>query len=97
LPSGYSLVGSALPATLTSAQGGITNAPISLPAIDGMLILTWDVSKQKYVQTGYDLGTTSAWVQGDGVTATTVPGYTIGQGFFYFNPIAAQAWKQSLP
>jgi len=97
LAPGYSLVGSALPATLTTAQGGITNTPISLPAIDGMLVLTWDASKQKYVQTGYDLGN-GGWVAADGVTASVVPGYTIGQGFFYFNPlITPKAWPQSLP
>jgi hypothetical protein len=96
LPPGYSLVGSPLPAALTTAQGGLTNAPLNLPAIDGMLILNWDSTGQKYIQTGYDLGN-GGWVQADDATPSAVPGYAIGQGFFFFNPIAAQSWTQSLP
>jgi len=90
LPSGYSLVGSPLPATVTT----ITNTPVSLPVIDGMLILTWDGAK--YTQTGYDSGF-GGWVQADGTTAGVAPPYAIGQGFFLFNPGAPAAWKQSLP
>src|SRR6516164_4827304 len=37
LPTGWSLLGSPLPATVTN----ITSAPVSLPIIDGMQILTW--------------------------------------------------------
>jgi hypothetical protein len=97
LVPGYNLIGSALPASLTTAAGGVTNTPISLPAIDGMLILTWNSATSKYVQTGYDLGN-GGWVQADDATPSVVPPYTIGEGFFYFNPLTtAAAWPQSLP
>jgi uncharacterized protein CbrC (UPF0167 family) len=95
LTPGYNLVGSPLPATLTTAQGGITNAPLSLPVLDGMVILQW--TGTKYQQTGFDSGF-GGWVGADGSTASTVPGYQIGQGFFIFNPqTTSAAWKQSLP
>jgi len=92
LASGYNLVGSAIPATVAA----ITNSPVKLPVIDGMIILEWDATKQKYTQTGFDSGF-GGWVGADGSTASVAPPYSIGQGFFLFNPGAAQAWKQSLP
>lgn len=98
LAPGYSLVGSPLPASLTVAQGGITNAPLHLPILDGMSILQWNGSA--YVTTLYDSGAapTPPWVKGDDTTPTTVPAYTIGSGFFFFNPNpTAAAWTQSLP
>jgi hypothetical protein len=91
LPSGYSMIGSAIPATVTA----ITNAPVSLPVLDGMVILTWDSTAQKYVQTGFDSGF-GGWVKADN-SATVAPPYTIGQGFFFLNPGAATTWNQSLP
>jgi len=90
LPSNYSLIGSPLPATVAQ----ITNPPVSLPVIDGMLILSWNGSK--YVQTGFDSGF-GGWVAADGVTPSVAPPYSIGQGFFFFNPGAATTWTQSLP
>jgi hypothetical protein len=91
LASGYSLVGSAIPATVTS----ITNAPVSLPVIDGMILLQWDASKQKYVQTGFDSGF-GGWVDAND-NPSAAPPLAIGQGFFFFNPLAAQNWNQALP
>jgi hypothetical protein len=90
LPSGYSLVGSPLPANVTT----ITNTPVSLPVIDSMLILTWNGSK--YTQTGFD-STFGGWVGADGTTPSVAPPYSIGQGFFFFNPGPTAQWKQSLP
>jgi len=98
LPSGYSLIGSPLPASLTVAQGGITNAPLKLPILDGMSILQWGGTG--YNTTLYDSGAvpTPPWVKADDTTPTTVPAYSIGQGFFFFNPNpTAAAWVQSLP
>jgi len=92
LASGYSLVGSAVPATVAA----ITNAPVSLPVIDGMIILQWDAAAQKYKQTGFDSGF-NGWVGADGQTASVAPPYALGTGFFFFNPAATTAWKQSLP
>jgi hypothetical protein len=91
LPSGYSLIGSPLPATVTA----ITNAPVSLPVLDGMLILQWNGSK--YNQTGFDSGF-GGWVGADGQTPAAAPPYSIGSGFFFFNPLpTASSWTQSLP
>jgi len=95
LKAGYNLVGSTLPASLTTVQGGITNTPISLPIIDGMSILEWNGSG--YNTTIYD-STAGGWVQADDFTASVVPGYAIGQGFFIFNPNPTSVtWTQSLP
>jgi hypothetical protein len=90
LNTGYSLVGSAIPATVAQ----ITNAPVSLPVIDGMLILQY--SNGKYVQTGFDSGV-GGWVGADGQTPSAAPPLAIGQGFFFFNPAAATTWNQALP
>jgi hypothetical protein len=86
------MIGSAIPATVAA----ITNAPVSLPVLDGMAILQWDPAAQKYVQTGFDSGF-GGWVGADGSTPTAPPAYAIGQGFFYFNPVAATTWNQALP
>ncbi|HZR21854.1 MAG TPA: hypothetical protein VFE51_31520 [Verrucomicrobiae bacterium] len=76
---GYSLLGS--PLAMGARQ--ITNFPVSLPAIDGMLVLQW--TGTNYLQTGYDLGA-GGWVKADDQTPTVAPSYAIGQGFFLFNP-----------
>jgi len=91
LTAGYNLLGSAIPATVAQ----ITNAPVNLPVIDGMIILEWNAAGQKYAQTGFDSGF-GGWVGPDGTTASVAPAYAIGQGFFLFTPTAA-SWKQSLP
>lgn len=90
LGTGYSLVGSAIPATVAQ----ITNAPVNLPVIDGMLILEY--VNGKYVQTGFDSGF-GGWVGADGQTASVAPPLAIGQGFFFFNPATPTTWNQSLP
>ena len=92
LAAGYNLVGSAIPATVAA----VTNAPVSLPVINGMLLLTWDPVGKKYIQNGYDTDF-GGWVGADGSTAAAPPAYSIGQGFFFFNPLAATTWNQSLP
>jgi len=91
LRAGYNLVGSTIPATVAQ----ITNAPVNLPVIDGMIILEWNAPGQKYAQTGFDSGF-GGWVGADGTTASVAPAYAIGQGFFLFSPSAA-SWSQSLP
>jgi len=91
LTPGYNLIGSPLPATV----GAITNAPVSLPILDGMIILQW--TGKAYKQTGFD-SSFGGWVGADGQTASLPPPYTIGQGFFINNPLTVNAfWKQSLP
>jgi len=89
LPAGYSLVGSASPATVPS----ITNAPASLPVIDGMVLLTW--GGKSYVYTGFDSGF-GGWVDANSAPSAAPP-YKIGQGFFFLNNGAPTTWKQSLP
>jgi hypothetical protein len=68
---------------------------VSLPVIDGMIILQWDAAAQKYKQTGFDSGF-GGWVDGNN-NPSAAPPYSIGQGFFFFNPVAATTWDQSLP
>ena len=90
LPSGYSLVGSPLPASVTN----ISSAPVSLPLVTGMQILTWNGSG--YVYSAYD-PTTVGW-EDINFNPTTAPTYSIGQGFFFFNPNPTSTnWSQSLP
>jgi len=90
LPSSYSLIGSILPATVNQ----ITNPPVSLPVIDGMHILKW--SGSSYLQSGFDSGF-GGWVGADLVTPSVPPPYSIGQGFFLFNPSGPFSWCQNLP
>ena len=87
IPSGYSLIGSPLPASVTD----ITAAPVSLPKIDGMQILKWTGAGYSYA--AYDSG---AWVDSQ-FNTIPAPGLNVGQGFFLFNPFAATTWPQSLP
>jgi hypothetical protein len=90
LAVGFSLLGSPLPATVNQ----ITNPPVSLPVLDGMLVLAW--SGSNYLQTGYDSGF-GGWVGADGQTTALAPPYSIGQGFFLFNPSGVSCWLQHLP
>ena len=91
LPSGFSLIGSPLPATVAQ----ITNPPVSLPVLDGMQILQW--SGTKFNEVMFDSGA-GGWVLADDVTKTTAPPYSIGSGFFFFNPNpTSNPWPQSLP
>lgn len=89
LPAGYSLIGSPLPASGTS----ITAAPISMPEILDMTVLSW--TGAGYSTRVFD-GFSGSWVDGNGNPAA-VPSYNVGQGFFLFNPGAPAAWKQNLP
>jgi len=89
LPSGYSLVGSVLPAG--SAQ--ITAAPVSLPLIDGSVILQWN--GVGYVYTSFDSGF-GGWIDA-AFNPAAEPSYTVADGFFFFNPGASAPWSQSLP
>jgi hypothetical protein len=89
LPAGYSLVGSALPANVTN----ISSAPVSLPLIASMQVLTW--SGSAYVYSSYDPAF-GGWID-QNFAAKTAPTYSIGQGFFFFNPGTATTWSQSLP
>jgi hypothetical protein len=89
LATGYSLVGSLLPASLTN----ITTAPINLPLIDGMIILTWNGTGYNYSLFDSGLG---GWTDVN-VQPTLAPSYSLGQGFFIWNPGPPVAWVQSLP
>jgi len=90
LQRGYSLVGSMVPATVTN----ITSAPVNLPLIDGMIVVTW--SGSNYVYTSYDSGF-GGWVDAN-YAPVPAPSYSTGQGFFLFNPQRGPAvWVQSLP
>lgn len=89
LPSGYSLVGSVLPVS----SSAITAAPVSLPLLDGSVILQWN--GVGYVYTSYDSGF-GGWIDA-GFNPASEPGYTVGDGFFIFNPASATPWEQSLP
>jgi hypothetical protein len=89
LPPGYSLVGSPLPANVAD----VSAAPVSLPLIPSMQILTWNGNG--YVYSSYDPGF-GGWIDAN-FAPKTAPSYAIGQGFFFFNPGATAQWKQSLP
>ena len=89
LPSGYSLVGSPLPADVYPIEA----APVSLPLIEGMQNLWWQ-------GLDYDFDTWDSgfggWV-GCGFLPTKPPGYSVGQGFFFYNPGPAAGWSEALP
>jgi hypothetical protein len=89
IPAGYSLLGSPLPASAT----GITAAPVRLPLIDGMVILTWNGVGYNY--RSYDTGF-GGWIDSNFLPASE-PSYTVGQGFFLLNPGVATTWPQWLP
>lgn len=92
---GFSLISSPLPASVAD----ISEAPVSLPLIDGMLVLTWDNATSKYVYAQYDptLGIGNGWLDAN-LKSINAPGYSIGQGFFLFDPrMSAIVWCQSLP
>jgi hypothetical protein len=96
LQPGYSMIGSPLPANVAD----ISAAPVSLPiggSLNGLQILTWN--GKGYVYSSYDntLGIGTGWVDAN-LNAISAPSYSIGQGFFFYNPAAtAQNWNQSLP
>jgi len=85
---GYSLVGSPLPANVTN----ISSAPVSLPLVNSMQILTWNGTN--YVFSSYD-SALGGWVDAN-FRPTAAPSYKLGQGFFIFNPGPAVTWAQSL-
>lgn len=89
IPTGYSLLGSPLPATVLE----ITSAPVNLPLIDGMQILMWTGIRYDYWC--YDSGF-GGWVDMN-FTPRRAPAYTVGQGFFVYNPGPPVAWQQSAP
>ena len=93
---GYSMMGSRLPASVSD----ITKEPVGLPLIDGMQVLTWDNAKSEYSFAQYDpsLGIGNGWFDAN-LRAIAPPPYSIGQGFFFFNPLGGIVlfWVQSLP
>jgi len=89
---GFSMVGSPLPANVTN----ISSAPVSLPLIDSMQVLTWDNKNNKYIFSSFD-STLGGWIDAN-LSPITAPSYSIGEGFFFYNPKNVNAaWKQSLP
>jgi len=89
IASGYNLLGSVLPASATP----ITAAPVRLPIIDGMQLLQWNGVGYNY--SSYDSGF-GGWIDGN-FNSIPAPNYTVGTGFFLFNPGAATTWPQWLP
>ena len=90
LAPGYSMIGSALPVSGAS----VTAAPLNLPVIDGMQILTWNGNG--YTYRAYD-SLFGGWVDVANNPAAA-PSYSVGQGFFFYNPnTTASSWSQSLP
>ena len=88
-PSGYSLLGSPLPANVTN----IALPPISLPPIASMQVLTWNGSGFVYSSYDPEFG---GWIDVN-FKPKPPPSYEIGQGFFMFNPSGVTSWCQSLP
>jgi hypothetical protein len=92
LVPGFSMIGSPLPANVTD----VSAAPVSLPKIDSMQVLTWNNATSKYVYSSFD-STLGGWIDAN-LSPITAPSYSIGQGFFFFNPgTTAASWNQSLP
>jgi hypothetical protein len=89
LPSGYSLIGSPLPAGSATISGGA----VQLPIIDGMIILQWN--GVGYTYSSYDIGF-GGWID-DGFSPVIEPSYNVADGLFYYNPGLATNWSQSLP
>jgi len=89
IASGYNLVGSALPASATD----IAAQPVNLPLIDGLQMLQWNGSA--YVYSSYDSGF-GGWIDA-AFNPIPAPGYTVGEGFFFFNPLGTTSWDQWLP
>jgi hypothetical protein len=87
LPPGFSLIGSVLPVS----GANITAAPVGLPAIDACIVSSFN-------GVAYDTRTldTGDWYN-NAFQIVPAPSYTVGQGFFFFNPGAATPWAQSLP
>jgi hypothetical protein len=88
LPSGYSLIGSPMPVS----GANIGAAPVSLPVPDACIISSFN-------GIAYDTRTLDGadWLSLPSFAVTTAPGYTVGQGFFFFNPGSAVNWNQTLP
>ena len=82
-------MGSMVPAAVTN----ITSAPVRLPIIDGMFVVTW--SGTNYIYTSYD-SNFGGWIDVN-YSRVPAPSYSIGQGFFIFNPLPPVTWIQSLP
>lgn len=85
LPPGYSLVGSPLPADANPIEA----APVRLPVFDGIQFSEWRGYNFEYY--AWDTGLwISSWEY------TVPPRYTIGEGFFFWNPGPATNWLQIL-
>jgi hypothetical protein len=94
--AGYSIIGSPLPAAVSD----ITAAPVSLPKQNSMVVLTWNNATSKYNYASYDatLGIDPRNWYDANLAGVNAPGYSIGEGFFFFNPSpTATTWSQSLP
>ena len=90
---GYSLLGSPLPANVSD----IILAPVSLPRIDGMVVLSWDNAQRTPLYSFSIFDSTLGWYDYS-FHVTSPPSYAIGQGFFFYNPFGFPVvWVQSLP
>jgi hypothetical protein len=89
LPAGYSMVGSLVPADVPD----ITLAPVNLPLIPSMQILTWNGAVYDYSAYEPAFG---GWVDAN-FFPKLAPSYSIGQGFFFYAPDPEVYWLQSLP
>ena len=89
LPSGFSLIGSVKPVS----GPAITAAPVGLPLLDGMIIQKW--TGTTYTYNSYDTAF-GGWINASQNPAPE-PGYTVGEGFFFYNPTVSTPWVQTLP
>jgi hypothetical protein len=90
LPSGYDMVGSALP-----AGGPVSATPVSMPLIDGLQMLQWNNITSSYTYSSFDSGF-GGWIDA-GFNPISEPSIAVGDGFFFFNPGSASSWQQTLP
>jgi hypothetical protein len=93
LPSGYSLVGSALP-----LAGSLTNSAINLNLVVGATVLIFNgvgYNQAQYAP-GYNDATT-VFIDPDSGNNIATPALQVGQGFFYQNPGSGVTWSQTLP
>jgi len=96
LTAGYNLAGSEL-----SVGGSVTNSVWDLIPTDGDVYLTFTGSG--YTQVLYspsfqaDFGQPTPWLDPNSFTSVPAPVINVGEGFFYYNSAATNAWVQNLP
>ncbi|MCI0748722.1 MAG: hypothetical protein L0Y58_25215 [Verrucomicrobia subdivision 3 bacterium] len=87
LPSGFSLVSSALP--MSGPITGLAPNGMGFPIGNGDQIYQWDCANQKYI---FNQIIDGVW-EGDGAGA--VPLLNVGEAFFYSNAFGAKSWNRT--